>query len=259
MRRYSEMPGPSRTRAPPVHAPEKPSTNTTKMPRTSSRRWRWAQRTSLGAGVTKVPGRSTWRTRSPSPSSRTLMGKSSVIRARSPAQSSRRRSGGGARLLEQLQHRRPNLGQVGAQVDQDLGRQPVPFDDDPEEEVGGAHPGLVKLVRLPHRFGEDRLGPRRQRRAGGNGLAPADDLLDPAPDRLRLHAQAVEGDPAHAFAVGEDPEQHVLGAHPSVTKGAGLLAGEDDDGAGRAPEALERPDRRRRPMWTPGEPPPTAR
>ncbi len=92
---------------------------------------------------------------------------------------SRRRLLASLEARQQLQHLRTDAVEVGAQLDEHLGRDSLAFSDQPEKDVLGPDVGVVDLQRLAQRQLQHLLGARSERNVPGRGLlALADDLLD---------------------------------------------------------------------------------
>ena len=126
-----------------------------------------------------------------------------------------------------------DAGEVGAELDEDLGGDALALADQAEQDVLGADVVVAELQGLAQRELEHLLGPRRERDvAGRRGAALADDLLDLAAHGLERDAQALEGLGGDALALVDQPEQDVLGADVRVVEQACFLLGEDDDPAG---------------------------
>ena len=148
---------------------------------------------------------------------------------------------GGALVAgEELDDLLADAGQVGAELDEDLGGDALALADQAEQDVLGADVVVAELQRLAQRQLEDLLG------AGGEGDVPgrrraalADDLLDLAADGLERDAEALEGLGGDAFALVDQAEQDVLGPDVAVVEQARFLLGEDDDPAGPVGETFE--------------------
>ncbi len=131
-------------------------------------------------------------------------------------------------------------GEVGAELDEDLGGDALALADQPEQDVLGADVVVAELQCLTQAELEDLLGPRRERDVTGGGLlALADDLLHLLADGLEADAEALEGLARDAFALVDQPEQDVLGADVVVVEAPCLFLGEHDDAAGAVCEPFE--------------------
>ena len=88
-----------------------------------------------------------------------------------------------------MDDRLPHLGEVGAELLEDLGGDPFALADQPEKDVLGADVVVTELQRLAEGQLENLLGP------GGEGDVPAGRLLALADDLHDLVTHAVEVDP----------------------------------------------------------------
>ena len=150
-------------------------------------------------------------------------------------------------------------GQVGAQLDQDLGGHALALTDEPEEDVLGADVVVAELERLTQRELEDLLGPGRERDvAAGGGSALADDLLDLGPDGLQRDAERLERLGRDTFALVDQPQEDVLGTDVVVVEETGFFLGQDDHPASPVGEALKQDSRASHSWgWSPRSVPPT--
>ena len=128
--------------------------------------------------------------------------------------------------------------QVDVQFLQDAGGDALPFLEEAEQDVLGAHVGVAEAAGLGDGVGHDLLDAGRQRdRVGLLGLLGpgADLLLDGGAHVLEVEAHASEHVDGDAFAELDEPEQDVLGAHVVVVEATGLGPGQLHDlaGAGR--------------------------
>src|SRR5581483_6232492 len=141
---------------------------------------------------------------------------------------------------EQLDDGLPNAVQVGAELLEDLGGDPLALADEAEQDVLGPDVVVAELEGLAKRELQDLLGPRRERDvAGRSGLTLPDDLLDLLADGLEGDVQRLErlgGDP---FALVDEAEQDVLGPDVVVVEHPRLFLREDHHPPGSVGEAFE--------------------
>ena len=120
--------------------------------------------------------------------------------------------------------------QVGAQLDQHLGRHALALADEAEEDVLGADVVVAELQRLAQRQLEDLLGAGRERDVPrGRRAALADDLLDLLAYGLEADAQRLERLGRDTLTLVDEAEQDVLGADVVVVEEPGFLLGQDHD------------------------------
>ena len=127
----------------------------------------------------------------------------------------------GARLLE---------GDPG--VVEDLRGDALLLAQQPEQQVLGAHVGVVELAGFGHRELEHLLGARRIGKVGPGpmrGLALLDRLLDLLLDLFEVDVQVGEHGRRDALALADEAEQDVLGAHVVVVQADRLLPGHLQD------------------------------
>ena len=123
-----------------------------------------------------------------------------------------------------------DAGQVGAQLDQDLGGDALALADQAEEDVLGADVVVAELERLAQRQLEDLLGARRERDVpGGRRAALADDLLDLLADGLEADAERLERLGGDTLTLVDEPEEDVLGADVVVVEEPGFFLGQHHD------------------------------
>src|SRR6266516_2633818 len=145
--------------------------------------------------------------------------------------------------VHDLDHLLPEAWEVGAELDEHLGRHALALADEAEQDVLGADVVVAEIQRLAQAQLQDLLGARRERDVPARGaVAPADDLLDLRADPLQRHA----ADPPQrlgggAFALVEQAEQEVLGADVVVVQEPGLLLGEHDHSPGPVGATLANP------------------
>ena len=155
------------------------------------------------------------------------------------------RCAGGGRLLalvaaEQLDDLLADPVEVGAELDQDLGRDALALADQAEQDVLGADVVVTELQRLAQAELEDLLGARRERDVPARGLlALADGLLDLGPNGLQRDVEALERLGRDAFTLVDEAEQDVLGADVVVAEHPCLFLGQDDDPTGTVGKPLE--------------------
>ena len=120
--------------------------------------------------------------------------------------------------------------EVGAQLDQHLGRDALALADEAEEDVLGADVVVAELQRLAQRQLEDLLGAGRERDVPrGRRAALADDLLDLLAYGLEADAQRLERLGRDTLTLVDEAEQDVLGADVVVVEEPGFLLGQDHD------------------------------
>ena len=111
--------------------------------------------------------------------------------------------------------------EVGAELDEHLGRHAFAFTDQTEEDVLGTDVVVAELQRLAEAQLEDLLGPRGEGDvAAGRRTALTDDLLDLVADRFEADAERLQGLGGNAFTFVDEAEQDVLGADVVVVEQA---------------------------------------
>ena len=141
---------------------------------------------------------------------------------------------------EQLQDLLADPVEVGAELDEHLGRDTLALADQPEQDVLGADVVVAELQRLAQRQLQHLLGARGERDVPAGGLLTlADDLLDLLAHALQGDAQRLEGLGGDAFTLVDQPEQDVLGPDVVVVEHPGLFLGQDDHPPRAVGEPLE--------------------
>ena len=157
-----------------------------------------------------------------------------------------RRAGGG--LLrpgglvagEQLDDLLAHPGQVGAQADQDLGRDALALADQAEEHVLGADVVVAELESFPQGELEDLLGPGGERgRPGRRRPGRPDRLFDLVADCFEAYAERLQRLGRHTLAFVDQAEQDVLGPDEVVVEQARLFLGQHQHPSGSVGEALK--------------------
>jgi len=141
---------------------------------------------------------------------------------------------------EQLQHLLAHPVEVGAELDQHLGRDALALADQPEQDVLGADVVVAELQRLTQRQLEHLLGAWGERDVPAGGLlALADDLLDLLPDALEGNAKRLQRLRCNTLALVDQAQQDVLGPDVVVVEHPGLFLGQDDNPPCAVGEPLE--------------------
>ena len=104
-----------------------------------------------------------------------------------------------------------NLGQLSAQVDQDLGRHTLTLPDQSEQNVFGADVAVTEFLCLRDRQQQLR-GPRRERLrlVRGEGPSGTEGFGNLAPSSFKTDSQRVECFGHYAFTLSQKAEQQVL-------------------------------------------------
>jgi len=130
--------------------------------------------------------------------------------------------------------------EVGAELLQDLGGDPLSFADQPQQDVLGADVVVSELERLAERQLQNLLGPRREGDVSGlHGLPAPDDLLDLDADHTQGDVHRTEGLRGHAVPLVDQAEEQMLGPDVVVAEHPRFLLGEDHDAPGTVGEPLE--------------------
>ena len=130
---------------------------------------------------------------------------------------------------------------VGAEIPQDLGRDPLVLADEPEQQMLGADVVVPEREALAQRQLEHLLRARCERDLARRRLvALADDARDLCADLIERDVEFGEDPRGDALFLAEQAEQQVLGADVVVAQLARLVLREDDDLACSLCEALER-------------------
>ena len=146
----------------------------------------------------------------------------------------------GAVAGQELDDLLADLGQLRAQLDQDLGGDALALPDEPEQDVLGADVVVAELERLPQAQLQHLLGPGGEGDVAAGRAAPlADDLLHLAADRLQADPQRLQRLGRHALALVDEAEQDVLGADVVVVEQARLLLRQHHHSASPVGEPLE--------------------
>jgi hypothetical protein len=132
--------------------------------------------------------------------------------------------------MEQAINLATDLFQVGAQILQDVGGDPLTFDQQSEQQVLGADVVVARpagflegdLDHLLHPRGRDDL-------LDDGAFVAAQDRLDGGPDLVDLHAQVVQHLGGQPLAFPEQAEEQVLGADVGVVRALGLFLGQRQD------------------------------
>ena len=129
---------------------------------------------------------------------------------------------------QQPQGLRARLLQAHARVGQHLGGDALLFPEQTQQEVLGAHVGVVQLPGLGHGQLQHLLGPRGVRQVGPDGGARfplLDRLLDLLLDLLEVDVEVGQDRGGDAFALANQAQEDVLGAHVFVVQTGSLLPG----------------------------------
>ena len=104
-----------------------------------------------------------------------------------------------------------NLGQLSAQVDQDLGRHTLTLPDQSEQNVFGADVAVTEFLCLRDRQQQLR-GPRRERRllVRGEGPSGTEGFGNLAPSSFKTDSQRVQCFGRYAFTLSQKAGQQVL-------------------------------------------------
>ena len=130
--------------------------------------------------------------------------------------------------------------QVGAELDEHLGRDPFALTDEAEEDVLGADVVVTELQRLAERQLQDLLRAGREGDvARGRLPAVTDDLLHLGAHGLERDSERLEGLGGDAFALVDEAEQDVLGPDVVVVEEPRFLLRKDHDATCPVREALE--------------------
>ncbi len=161
-------------------------------------------------------------------------------------------AGGGAGLVaaglaararvarEELDDLLAHATEIGAELDEHLGRHAFALANETEKDVLGADVVVTELERLAKRQLEHLLGPRGEGDvAARRGPALADDLLDLVAHGLERDAEGLEGLGGNALALVDQPEQDVLGADVVVVEQPSFFLGQYDDPTSSVCEAFE--------------------
>ncbi len=141
---------------------------------------------------------------------------------------------------EQLDDRRADLVEIGAEVEQHLRRHTLALADEAEQDVLGADVVVAELQRLAQRQLEHLLGARRERDVPRrHERALADEVLDLRVDVLKRDAQRLERLGGDAVLLADESEQQVLGADVVLVEHARFFLGVDHDPARLLGESLE--------------------
>ncbi len=141
---------------------------------------------------------------------------------------------------EQLDDGRAHLLEIGAEVEQHLRGDALPFADEAEQDVLGADVVVAELEALSERQLKHLLGARRERDMTGGLVGPApDELL-----HLQLHVierdvEALQRAGGDALLLLDEPEEQMLGADVVLVELLGLFLRVDDHAAGLLGEAFE--------------------
>ena len=123
---------------------------------------------------------------------------------------------------------------------QDLGGHALAFADQAEQDVLGAQVVVARVHGFPQRELQDLLGPWCERDgAGRRRAAPADDVLHLLADGLQRDAHGLQRLGGEPLALGEQPQEEVLGPDVVVVEAAGFVLGQHHDPPGPIGEALE--------------------
>ena len=141
---------------------------------------------------------------------------------------------------QQLDHLLTHAGQLGAQLDEDLGGHALALTNQAEKNVLGADVVVAELQRLAKAQLENLLRARGERDVAGRRLLTlADDLLDLAADAFERDAQRLQRLGGYAFTLVNKSQQDVLGADVVVVEHPGFFLSQDDDPAGAVGESLK--------------------
>jgi hypothetical protein len=141
---------------------------------------------------------------------------------------------------QQLDDLLTHPGQVGPELDEDLGGHALALTDEAEQDVLGPDVVVPELERLTERQLEDLLGPWSEGDVTGRGrLTLADDLLDLRSHGLQGDAQRLKRLGGDAFTLVNQAEQDVLGPDVVVIEEPGFLLGEHDDTSCSVGKALK--------------------
>ena len=141
---------------------------------------------------------------------------------------------------QQLDDLLADAGEVGTELDEDLGGDALALADQAEQDVLGPDVVVAELQRLAEGELEDLLGARGEGDVPGRRRATlADDLLDLAAHGLERDAETLERLGGNALALVDEPEQDVLGPDVGVVEQARFLLGEDDHPASPVGESFE--------------------
>jgi hypothetical protein len=136
--------------------------------------------------------------------------------------------GRGRRLAaQQLERLAARVLQRYPQLAQHLGRDPLLFAKQAQQQVLGADVAVVELACLGHGELQHLLGARRVRQlAQGDGrLAAAHGLFDLFLYLVEVHVEVVQNGGRHTLALADQAQQDVLGADVVVLEPDGLFAG----------------------------------
>ena len=123
---------------------------------------------------------------------------------------------------------------------QDLRADAAAFPYHSEQDVLGADVVVVQCQGLAERELEDLLRARGERDMPADRRVPgADDGLDLFAGALKRHPEALQGTEREPIGLGEEAEQHVLGADVVVLQPPGFLLGKHDDVPGAVSESLK--------------------
>src|SRR5439155_7125099 len=135
---------------------------------------------------------------------------------------------------------RPYDAELDAESAQHLSRHAFALTDETQQEMPGADVLVAELTGFEERELEDLLRARRERDVSGRwGPSASDDLLDLHPDRSQRDLESFERPSADAFALGDHPEQEVLGPDVVVVQESCLPLGEHDHAARTLREPFE--------------------
>ena len=141
---------------------------------------------------------------------------------------------------EQLDDRRADLLEIGAEVEQHLRGDALALADEAEQDVLGADVVVAELQRLAQRQLEHLLGARRERDvAGRHEGALADEVLDLRVDVLERDVERLERLGGDAVLLADQTEQQVLGADVVLVEHARFFLRVDDDPSRLLGESLE--------------------
>ena len=105
-----------------------------------------------------------------------------------------------------------NLGQLSAQVDQDLGRHTLTLPDQSEQNVFGADVAVTEFLCLRDRQQQQLRGPRRERLrlVRGEGPSGTEGFGNLAPSSFKTDSQRVQCFGRYAFTLSQKAGQQVL-------------------------------------------------
>jgi hypothetical protein len=134
---------------------------------------------------------------------------------------------------EKLDDRLANLGEIGAELLEDLSGDAFTFTNEAEEDVLSADVVVTELEGFAKRQFEDLLRPRCEWDMPTWRLgALADDLDDLAADRFETDPHALEGTGGDALTFVDEAKEDVFSADVVVVEEPSLFLSEDDDPSG---------------------------